>query len=91
MFTFEFTDILKKKVEKLAKKDKVLAQNFRKKLEEIITRDEVSINSYKNLKKPMNDKKRVHLTDNFILLFQVNLKDKHIIFVDIIHRDFAYK
>ena len=90
MFTFEFSDILKKKINKLAKKDKILAVNFRKKVEEIIKRNNTTIDYYKNLRKPLNDKKRIHLTDNFILLFKVKKTEKHIIFIDIIHRNFAY-
>ncbi len=89
MFSFDVSDILRKKLEKIGKKDKVLAQNFYRKLKEIIDRDEKSINMYKNLKSPMNDYKRIHLTDNYILLFVV--ENKHIIFIDIKHWDDVYK
>lgn len=88
MFSFDLTDILKKKLDKLAKKDKVLAQIFYRKLNEIISRDEDGINAYKNLKSPMNEFKRIHLTDNYILLFKV--EKKHIVFVDIKHWDYVY-
>ena len=90
MFTYDITDRLRKKLKKLGKRDKILAEIFKKKLDEVISRDERTINSYKNLKAPKNEFKRIHLTDNFILLFKVNIKDKHIIFVDILHWDYAY-
>ena len=59
MFKFEIEDYLKKKLKKLAKKDKVLAKNFKKKLIEIINQNEISIDTYKNLKSPMNEFKRI--------------------------------
>ena len=63
-----------------------LAEIFYKKLKEVVSRDDV--NSYKNLKSPMNEFKRIHLTDNYILLFTV--EGKKIIFVDIKHWDYVY-
>ena len=89
MFSYDVTDTLIKKLEKIGKKDKVLAKNFYKKVQEIITKDEKTINTYKNLKSPMNEFKRIHLTDNYILLFAV--EKKHIVFIDIKHREKVYK
>ena len=88
MFSYNVSDELKKKLKKIAKKDKILARNFYRKLQEIINRDEKTINSYKNLKSPMNEYKRIHLTGNYILLFEV-IKN-HILFIDIKHRDEVY-
>ncbi len=85
MYEYDITDKLRKKLEKLGKKDKVLAQNFYKKVQEVISRDEKGLTSYKNLKSPLNQYKRIHLTDNYILLFAVE-KNK-IIFIDILHWD----
>jgi len=90
MFSYDISDILRKKLVKIGKKDKVLAMNFYKKLQEIILRDEQSIDMYKNLKSPMNEYKRIHLTDNYILLFAVEKKEKHVVFVDIKHWDEVY-
>ncbi len=83
MFSYNISDVLKQKLEKLCKKDKILAQIFYKKVQEIISRDKKSINAYKNLKSPLNQYKRTHLTDNYILLFAV--EKNHIVFVDIRH------
>ena len=91
MFSFEFDDKLRKKLEKLSKKDKILVKNFRKKLLEIINKNNKSIDIYKNLKSPLNDYKRIHLTDNVILLFKVFKNENKIIFMDIIHWDRAYR
>jgi mRNA-degrading endonuclease RelE of RelBE toxin-antitoxin system len=88
MFSYDLSDILRKKLSKLGRKDKVLAEIFYKKVQEVINRDEHSINAYKNLKSPMNEYKRIHLTDNYILMFAV--EKKHIVFIDIEHWDKAY-
>ena len=85
MFTYNISDVLRVKLTKLAKKDKVLASIFYKKVQEIINRNEKSINAYKNLRSPLNSYKRIHLTGNYILLFAV--KEKQIVFVDIRHWD----
>jgi len=90
MFEFNLTSSLKKELKKLSKKDKILFEIFKKKLTEIINRDKNSINSYKNLKRPLNKYKRIHLDDKFILIFKVDLKDNHILFIKIVHWDEAY-
>ncbi|MCF8012926.1 addiction module toxin RelE [Candidatus Woesearchaeota archaeon] len=91
MFKYDLTDSLRKKLKVLSKKDKSLAINFKKKLIEIINKDKESINTYKNLKAPLNNCKRIHLTSNFILLFEVDIINNKIIFIEITHRDYAYK
>ena len=91
MFKFDITQSLRKKISKLNRKDKVLVNIFKKKVKEIITRDINSINIYKNLRNPLHNYKRIHLDDKFILLFQVDMKNKFILFVDIRHYDKAYK
>ncbi len=91
MFRYVLTDELSKKLEVLCKKDKILAQTFKRKLLEVINRNENTINSYKNLKSPLNEYTRIHLTGNYILLFSVEQKNNIITFVDIMHRDKVYK
>ena len=91
MFRYILTDELAKKLEVLCKRDKILAQTFKRKLLEVISRDERTINEYKNLKSPLNEYKRIHLTGNYILLFSAEQKNNLIVFVDIMHRDKVYK
>ena len=85
MFSYDISDTLRAKLERLSRKDKILAQICYRKLQEIINRDEKTINAYKNLRSPLNEYKRIHLTGNYILLFAA--KGKHIVFVDIKHWD----
>jgi len=91
MFTFDLTDTLRKRVRKLAKKNPMLALVFKRKIQEITRQTPQTIDTYKNLKSPMHTYKRIHLTEQHILLFTVDKKRRHIIFVDILHRDAAYK
>jgi len=85
MFKYDIHDNLRSKLDKITRKDKVLASIFFKKVQEIINRDEKTINAYKNLRSPLNEYKRIHLTGNYILLFSV--KENRIIFFDIRHWD----
>lgn len=91
MFKFDLTDELRKKLEILSKRDRILAETFKKKILEVISRDSETINTYKNLRSPLNEYKRIHLTGNYILLFAVDNKNNKIVFVDIMHRDKVYK
>jgi len=90
MLNFQISEKLKKKLQVISKKDKILALIFSKKVEEVISHNSKTINTYKNLKSPLNELKRIHLTNNFILLFQFNQKENCIIFIDILHWDKAY-
>ena len=89
MFEFSIENKLRKKIEKLKKKDRILVRNLKNKFLEIIDKDIHSVDRYKNLKSPLNEYKRIHLTDNYIILFKGYKEKKHIVFVDILHWDFA--
>jgi mRNA-degrading endonuclease RelE of RelBE toxin-antitoxin system len=89
-FSFDISDVLRKKLKKLSKKDPVLALIFKKKVSEVITHSLDSISVYKNLKSPLHQYKRIHLTSQFILLFVVDISHKYVVFVDILHWDTAY-
>ncbi len=91
MFEYDFSDRLRHKFSKIAKKDKVLGLNLKKKIKEVISNDLVSIDRYKNLRSPLNEYKRIHLTGEFILLFIVDKENRHITFMDVTHWDNAYK
>ena len=46
---------------------------------------------YKNLRKPLQDLKRVHIEKSFVLTFSVDEENKLIIFEDFDHHDNIYK
>jgi len=64
MREFSIEEDLKKNLSKISKKDKILYNAIMKKIEEILTCEDV--NHYKNLKKPLQDFKRYMLR---VLLF----------------------
>ncbi|MFH0905771.1 MAG: addiction module toxin RelE [archaeon] len=82
---------LKKILNKLATKDKVLSTAVYNKIEQICSCDEDMIEQhYKNLKYEFSDYKRVHVTKSFVLLFNVDKKDKKIYFFRLDHHDKIY-
>ncbi|MBI2548689.1 addiction module toxin RelE [Candidatus Woesearchaeota archaeon] len=88
MREFSIEEGLKKKMIKTSKKDKVMYEALMSKMDEILTCDDV--NHYKNLKKPLQDFKRVHIKGPFVLLFKYIPSDDRIIFYDLDHHDVVY-
>lgn len=86
MHEYEIHPRLDKKLAQLAKKDRVQFEKILSKIDEIIV--EGDVNHYKNLKRPMQQYKRVHVYSSFVLLFTVQ-KNK-IIFADYEHHDYIY-
>lgn len=92
MFSWDLSDELKRQISVLVKKDKTRAEMLKRKIMEIVSCDEVSINHYKHLRYDLKDFKRVHIFGGrFVLLFQVFKDKKHIVFLSIEHHDRAYK
>ena len=83
---YEIHPYLDKILSKLSKKDKAQFEKVLKKIDEIIHSG--NIDHYKNLRKPLQDYKRVHI-GHFVLLFRLE-KDR-IIFRYFDHHDKIYK
>ena len=79
---------LNKTLRKLFKKDKALYEAIMKKFDEILTCDDV--NHYKNLRKPLQHLKRVHIKGPFILTFKYIESEDKVIFYDFDHHDNIY-
>ena len=82
---YEIHPDLDKILSKLPKKDKVQLGKVLKKIDEIVHSS--IIDHYKNLRKPLQDYKRVHI-GHFVLLFR--LKQNTIIFRYYDHHDKIY-
>ncbi len=82
---------LRKSVEtiffKLAKKNPKQLEIINNKINEIRENPQ----HYKNLKKPMQHLKRVHIDSNFVLLFSVDETSKTVIIEDYDHHDKIYR
>jgi len=84
---FELSPILRKKLDKLRRKDRKLAIAVRKKIDQIINLDKTTILHFKNLRGDMSHLKRVHI-GSFVLTFK--LEGNTIFFEDFEHHDGAY-
>lgn len=88
-FDYDFSDQLLVKIDALKTSNKLLLISLQKKVSEIKSRDNQTIDFYKNLKSPMQEYKRVHI-GSFVLTFKVDKRLNHILFWDLVHHDKAY-
>jgi mRNA-degrading endonuclease RelE of RelBE toxin-antitoxin system len=79
---------LRKTLVILKRKDKTMFQMVEKKIVQIASLDSVSIQHFKNLRSPLSDFKRVHLS-SYVLLFRVQANN--IIFDAFEHHDKIYQ
>ncbi|MCK9293322.1 MAG: addiction module toxin RelE [archaeon] len=86
---FEFHKELLKNLIKLSKKDPMLYSQILTKIDEI--KNNIEIEHYKNLKNPLQNFKRVHITQKFVLIFRYLKKENKILFRYFEHRDYVYK
>ena len=89
MRNFFLEENLKKTIEKIAKKDKILYDALMKKMEEILSCSDV--NHYKNLKRPLQEFKRVHVKSSFVLIFKYLQSEDKVVFYDLDHHDHIYR
>ena len=89
MRKFLIEEKLKRIIKKIYKKDKVVYGVLMSKIQEILTCEDV--NHYKNLRRPLKDLKRVHITGPFVLTFKYSESDDRVIFYDFDHHDNIYK
>ncbi|MDP3741851.1 MAG: addiction module toxin RelE, partial [Candidatus Micrarchaeota archaeon] len=77
------------KVKTLVKKNNPLSQQMFKKITEVVSRDNDSIEFYKNLRFPMQEYKQVQI-GHFVLIFRVYKDRNFISFDDFDHHDNIY-
>ena len=88
MHKFSIEENLKKKLNRLFKKDKSLYDSFIKKFEKILTCKDV--NHYKNLKSPLQNFKRVHIKCSFVLIFKYIESEDKVVFYELDRHDNIY-
>lgn len=86
MYTYEFRKSVEKEFFKLAKKNPKQLVIIEKKIQEIIKNPQ----HYKNLKRPLQHLKRVHVGSSFVLTFSVNENYKKVIIESYDHHDKVY-
>jgi len=85
-YNYIIEDKLRKKLQKLGKKNRDLLAEINKKIFEICK----DPSRCKNLNAPKNHLKRVHVRSHFVLLFSVNEVSKTIVIEDFEHHDKVY-
>ena len=88
MRDFLVEENLRKVLQKIAKKDKVMHEAVIKKIGEIISCADV--NHYKNLRAPLQEFKRVHIKSSFVLIFKDMASEDKVVFFNLDHHDNIY-
>jgi YafQ family addiction module toxin component len=78
---------LDKKFKKLQKKDKEMLRLIDRKVQDILE----CPYRFKPLRKPLQNKRRVHVGGAFVLIYEVNEKEKTVTLLDFDHHDNIYK
>ncbi|MBI5102013.1 MAG: type II toxin-antitoxin system RelE/ParE family toxin [Nitrospirae bacterium] len=86
MYSFEIKEELEKSLQKLVQKDKRHYQSVVKKILQIADNPEKG----KPLRNVLKGRRRVHV-GHFVLIYEVDEKNKRVIFLDFEHHDRAYK
>ena len=86
MYSYELRKSVEKIFFKLAKKSSKQLLIIENKIKELIENPQ----RYKNLRKPLQNLKRVHIDKSFVLVFSINKSKKHIIIEDYDHHDKIY-
>jgi len=87
MFRVEFTDRVKKFLDKIKDRDLILYKSIMRKIEQI------NENPYrfKPLRYDLKHYWRVHVKEPYVLVYKIDEENKKIIIVDIDHHDKIYK
>jgi YafQ family addiction module toxin component len=87
MYRLAVKESLDRKLKRLRKKDKELLLLIDKKVKEILK----DPHRFKPLKKPLQNKRRVHIGGSFVLIYEINEKENIVTLVDFDHHDDIYK
>jgi mRNA interferase RelE/StbE len=87
MYKLAIKICLDKKFKKFRKKDKDLLHLINRKVQDILN----DPHRFKPLRKPLQNKRRVHVGGSFVLIYQINEKEKIITLLDFDHHDNIYK
>jgi len=87
MYKLAVKESLDKKFKRLQKKDKEMLRFIGKKVQDIL-KDPYR---FKTLRKPLQNKRRVHVGGSFVLIYEINEKEKIVTLFDFDHHDNIYK
>ena len=87
MYRLAVKESLDKKFKKLQKKDNEMLRLINKKVQDILE----DPYRFKPLRKPLQNKRRVHVGGSFVLIYEINEKEKIVTLFDFDHHDNIYK
>ena len=87
MYKLAVKESLDKKFRRMAKKDKETLILVHRKVEQILN----DPYRFKPLKKPLQNKRRVHVGGSFVLIYEINELEKTVTLLDFDHHDRIYK
>ncbi len=87
MYKLAIKESLDKKFKKLKKKDIDMLRLIDRKVQDILA----DPHRFKPLRKPLQNKRRVHVGGSSVLIYEINEKDKLVILLDFDHHDNIYK
>jgi len=87
VYKLAIKESLDKKFKKLQKKDKEMLRLIDRKVQDIL----VDPYRFKPLRKPMENKRRVHVGGSFVLVYEINEKKKLVTLLDFDHHDNVYE
>jgi YafQ family addiction module toxin component len=88
MYSIDVQPKFKKKVNKV--KNKKERSNIWNKMQEVANTLEINPNHYKNLHKPLQEYKRVHVNGSYVILFIVDKTNRKVTFHNYAHHDNIY-
>jgi YafQ family addiction module toxin component len=87
VYKLAIKESLDKKFKKIAKKDKEMLQLINQKVQDILC----DPYRFKPLRKPLQNKRRVHVGGSFVLIYEINEREKIVTLFDFDHHDNVYK
>ncbi|WDN88246.1 hypothetical protein BuS5_01214 [Desulfosarcina sp. BuS5] len=87
MYKLAIKENLDRKFKKLKKKDRELLVLIDRKVQEILDNPY----RFKPLRKPLQNKRRVHVGGSFVLIYEINKDEKIVTLLDFDHHDNIYK
>ncbi len=87
MYEVDYSKSAERKLLKIGRKNKTLLEMVYKKIEQI----KQEPHHFKPLKAPMQNKRRVHVGDSFVLIYKIDEARKVVAVVDFDHHDKIYE
>ena len=86
-YRLEVKESLDKRLKKLSKEDKEMLRLIHRKVQDILE----DSHRFKPLRRPMQNKRRVHIGGSFVLVYEIDEKNRIVTLLAFDHHDNIYK